>query len=185
MPRVSKKQNEIDIKNVINALLRDPNASVDSIGTVCQLSQQQVYRVLRILEEDKIVFGNPMLIDLSKLGKKRFIIMAKRSYGSPNDNTLKSASYSAQFLEGLAKDRIDIIPEDDYTCSGEFDMVTVIIADSILQANKYVEYLRNVSAGYFSSFSIVEVLFTTRKNMRMTPEVSQFTDYVTEVASLR
>lgn len=182
MPRVSKKQNEADKKNVLDALLRDPNADVDSLASKCNLSTQQVYRILRILEEEKIIFGNPMLIDLQKLNKKRFIILAKRGNQAPGETSIRSALYSEEFLNSMHSKSIDIIPEDDYTCSGEYDVVTIIIAESSYQAVKYMDFLRNVAGGYFLNFSMLEVMFTTRKNMKMTPDVELFTEYVSEVS---
>lgn len=143
-----------------------------------------MYRILRKLQDDGTIFGNPVSIDLGKIGLKRFIIFAKRGGMPPDENTMDGALYSEWFLNGLASKSIDIIPEDDYTCSGVFDMVTVFIADSSIEAIKYMEFLRNISRGYFTSFSMAEVLFTTRKNMQMTPDVGRFVDYTSEVALL-
>ena len=170
MPKNSKEQNEKDRERVIDCLLRDPVCSVQGIAEKCNLSTQQVYRILRSLEEEGIIFGKPTMIDLKKLGKKRFIIYARRS-GKPSDQvTLNTSLYSSEFLEQLKSKKLDIIPEDDYTCSGAFDMVTVFLANNIMDANKYLDLLRHVSDGYFSSFALSEVMFTTKKNMVTTPE---------------
>ena len=183
MPKNSKEQNEKDRERVIDCLLRDPVCSVQGIAEKCNLSTQQVYRILRSLEEEGIIFGKPTMIDLKKLGKKRFIIYARRS-GKPSDQvTLNTSLYSSEFLEQLKSKKLDIIPEDDYTCSGAFDMVTVFLANNIMDANKYLDLLRHVSDGYFSSFALSEVMFTTKKNMVTTPERDDFVEYVKEIAA--
>jgi DNA-binding Lrp family transcriptional regulator len=183
MPRVSKEQNRKDIQKIMKLLIAHPNLDVDTISQQSGLSNQQVYKILRNLEEEKILFGNPRLIDLPKANRKRFIIFAKRSGSLANDRTLKCALYSKEFLTMLAKEKIEIIPEDDFTCSGEYDMVTIINAESTLQANKYVDFLRSISYDYFSKFSIIEVMFTTKRNSIPTPDVERFTNYVSEVSS--
>ncbi len=166
----------------MDTLLRNPACSVASISDKCGLSTQQVYRILRDLEEEGIIYGNPVVLDLSKLGKKRFIIFAKRS-GKPSDQTsLNSALYSDEFLKRIASKKLDIIPEDDYTCTGAFDMVTVFLADSTMEAIKYMDLLRHTAQGYFSSYSMSEVMFTTRKNMIMTPEKDAFVQYMIDIA---
>lgn len=182
MPKASKKQNEEDVQIVLDKILRNPNIKVGDLSSMCGLSTQQVYRILRKLEDDGILFGNPMMIDLGKIGKKRFIIFAKRSGSPPDESTMNGALYSEEFLNSMVSEKLDIIPEDDYTCTGAFDMVTVFIARSSLEAIKYMEFLRNASRGYFSSFSMSEVMFTTRKCMIRTPEVDSFIDYTSDVA---
>ena len=182
MPKASKKQNDEDVQMVLDTILRDPNIKVSDLSSRCGLSTQQVYRILRKLEDDGVLFGNPMMIDLGKIGRKRFIIFAKRSGAPPDEGTMNGALYSEEFLNSMVSEKLDIIPEDDYTCTGAFDMVTVFIARSSLEAIKYMEFLRNISHGYFSSFSMSEVMFTTRKCMIRTPEVDSFIDYASDVA---
>ncbi len=182
MPKNSKSQNAIDRNRVMDRLLRDPGCTVQTLADDCNLSTQQVYRILRHLEEEGIVYGNPMMIDLSKVGKKRFIIFATRS-GRPSDqNTLNGSLYSKVFLEEMREKKLDIIPEDDYTCTGAFDMVTIFLANNVTDANKYLDLLRHVSNNYFSTFRISEVLFTTRKNMIATPERERFIEYVKDIS---
>jgi len=185
MPRVSKEQSKHDLEKVTRLLVQNPNLDVESLAQQSHLSTQQVYKILRKLEENGTIFGTPRLIDLAKVERKRFIIFAKRSGALADDRTVKCALYSKEFLSLLAKERIRIIPEDDYTCSGEYDMVTVISAESTLQANKYVDFLRSISHDYFSKFSIVEVMFTTKKNSIMGPDVERFTEYVSEISSYK
>ncbi|WII07732.1 winged helix-turn-helix transcriptional regulator [Methanomassiliicoccales archaeon LGM-RCC1] len=182
MPKNSKSQNAIDRNRVMDRLLRDPGCTVQTLADDCNLSTQQVYRILRHLEEEGIVYGNPMMIDLSKVGKKRFIIFATRS-GRPSDqSTLNGSLYSKVFLEEMREKNLDIIPEDDYTCTGAFDMVTIFLANNATDANKYLDLLRHVSNDYFSTFRISEVLFTTRKNMIATPERKRFIEYVKDIS---
>ena len=182
MPRASKKQNEIDQNNVMDVLLRDPLCTVDSIAEKCSLSTQQVYRILRDFEEKEIIYGKPMMINLEKVGKKRFIIMAKRSGTAPDTNSLDFSLHTVEMLKKIRGNKLDIIPEDDYTCSGAYDMVTVFLADSSLDALMYLDLLRSVSNNYFSRFDLSEVMYTTRKCMVPTPEIRSFVDYISELS---
>ena len=182
MPKKSRSQNLEDKDKVIDCLLRDPSCSVQTLSERCQLSIQQVYRILRILEEEDIIYGNPLVLNLSKLGMKRYIIFATRS-GKPADQTsLDSSLYSEKFLRRIRDRNLDIIPEDDYTCTGAFDMVTIFLAKNIMDANKYLDLIRTVSNEYFSSFMVSEVLFTTRKNMLPTPERDAFVNYMKDIS---
>ncbi|WP_049796314.1 helix-turn-helix domain-containing protein [Methanomassiliicoccus luminyensis] len=185
MPRVSKKQNRMDVDKVTKLLLSHPELEVEAIVQQTGLSNQQVYKILRDLENEGIIFGNTRLLDLSKINRKRFLILAKRSGVIPNPNTVEMALYGKEFMSRLAEEKIDIIPEDDFTCNGEWDMITVIVAENALQANKYVDFLRAVSQDQFSKFSMVEVLFTTKKNTVGTPDIEDFAQYISEVSSYR
>lgn len=183
MPKSSKAQTENDRKNVIEYLMKNPSCTVPSISENCGLSTQQVYRILRDLESEGIVYGNPLMLNFAKLGMNRYIIFARRS-GIPSDQTtLNSSLYSKEFLDSLKEHKIDIIPEDDYTCTGAFDMVTVFLAHNITDANKYLDFLRHTSKGYFNSCTISEVLFTTRKNMINTPERQSFIEYIQDISA--
>lgn len=183
MPRVSREQNRIDVDKVIRLLIKDSSAEIDSIVQQTGLSSQQVYKILRHLEEKKIIFGNPRLIDLAKINKKRFVIFAKRSGLVADGNTINSALHGEEYSSRMAKENIDVIHEDDFTCSGEYDMITIIVVENTLQATKYVDFLRSISHNYFSKISIVEVLFTTRKNTIWAPDIEDFTKYVSEVSA--
>jgi DNA-binding Lrp family transcriptional regulator len=185
MPRASKEKSREDRGAVVDALLRDPSATAESLASATGLSQQQVYRILRALEEEGVIAGRPVQIDLAKLHKKRYIIMAKRGSGMPDGVTLSSSCYSEEFVRAMKEQGIDIIPEDDYTCAGEYDMVTVIIADDFMEASKYMEFLRATSKGYFVKFSVMEVLFTTRRNLLPTADMERFQSYVREVMEYR
>ncbi len=185
MPKVSRMQNDLDRKTVIDLLLKDPFITADAIAARGELSIQQVYRILHILEEEGIIAGNPVSLDLTKLGLKRYIVMAKRGNEMPSEKSIRSAAYSDEFLSGMACQKINIIPEDDYTCTGEFDIVWVFLAENMVEATKYVDYLRMVSKGHFRSFSIQEVLFTTRRNMTTTPDMDRYKDYVEDLITIR
>lgn len=181
MPRVSKDQNKKDADLLIDALLRHPGADADALAQTCKLSVQQVYRILRVLQDEGIITGQPYIVDLAKVGKKRFLIMAKRSGDLVDENTFSCALYTDEFINRIREENLDIIPEDDYTCSGEFDMITTVIANDAFTATKYVDLLRTVSHGYFSRFSIEEVMYTTRRNAMPGPDIEAFISYLRQV----
>ena len=179
MPRASKEQNRIDEQNVMKLLLRNPTADVIAIAEECNLSTQQVYKILRELDDKKATTGNYLFVDPEAVGMKRYIIFAKRSGMIYNERSLTSALYEKEMIDDLEKEGIRVIPEDDYTCSGEFDMVTVFFAESSIQANKYADYLRRVSEGNFSKLSVMEVMFTTKKNTKpVSSDIEGFIDFV-------
>ena len=78
MPKSSMEQIENDEKMILMELQKNAKQSVDEIAKKYGFSRQKVWRIIKKLEEDKIIWGNVAVVNIDKLGLKHYTALFKR-----------------------------------------------------------------------------------------------------------
>ncbi|MCJ7570892.1 MAG: Lrp/AsnC family transcriptional regulator [Candidatus Thermoplasmatota archaeon] len=167
MPKSSVKQIDQDEKRIIEELRKNANKSINDIAKSCGFSRQKVWRVIKNLEEKKLIWGYTTVFDDEKIGKKHFIIMIKRTMERLDDETLDKIISTE--TEELAK-KFGVCIESSAYIHGEYDWMLTITADDIKQAKQFSELLLTMYHSGAKNIIILQTMFFIRKNYLLNPD---------------
>ena len=83
MGKSSKEQQAKDERKVLAELQKNSNESIDTIAKHCGFSRQKVWRIIKHLEDNKIIWGYTAVVDEEGTGLKHFVLLVKRNIGVP------------------------------------------------------------------------------------------------------
>jgi len=156
MVKSSQEQIEIDEKKIIRELEKDSNQSIDQIAKKCGFSRQKVWRVIKRLENDNVIWGYHAISDDAKLGLSRYYLLLKR----------KSIGFSNDMIQKIIKrevktkvEQLGVIIENLSYTHGSFDIVIELRAANIKHVLQVDEMIKRETKEYFLSSEILEVLF--------------------------
>ncbi len=68
-----------DEKKVIETLEKNAKENIETIAKKCGFSRQKVWRIIKNLEKQKVIWGYSTISDEEIQGMKHFILIIKRS----------------------------------------------------------------------------------------------------------
>jgi len=174
MAKNSKETMMKDEIKVLNVIEQHAKESVDEIAKRCGVSRQKIWRIIKRLEENKMIWGYSAIADAEGKNLKYFILLLKRST-LPLDDAMRKevtlAKLDNRFPNGIKIDDILIT-------HGMHDAVVTFYAPDIVTAKKVVDGLFGGLGKYFESYEILETLFPIRKNGFKNPQIKKLVEYI-------
>jgi DNA-binding Lrp family transcriptional regulator len=174
MAKKNKKEIIHDEIKVLNALERNSNSSIDSIAKNCGFSRQKVWRIIKDLEQRKIIWGYTAIDDEKAKNLTHFTLLIKRTTKSFEDDVHKEVMF----------DEIDNIPsglvtvENIYVAHGMYDWVITFYAPYLVTAKKFVDMLFNRRSDYIKEYFLLETIVPIRKNGIKNPRIKDLVNYI-------
>ena len=172
------KRNQKEIMNdeikVLNALERNSNSSIDSIAKNCGFSRQKVWRIIKDLEQRKIIWGYTAIKDEKAQNLTHFTLLVKRTTALFKDDVHKEVVF----------DKVDNIPsglvkvENIYVSHGIYDWVITFYAPDLVSAKKFVDILFNRRYEYIKEYFLLETIVPIRKNGIKNPQIKDLVNYI-------
>jgi DNA-binding Lrp family transcriptional regulator len=163
-----------DEAQVLALLEREAKESIDEIAKQCGFSRQKVWRIIKLLEERKIIWGYTAVADGTVRNLKHFMVLVKRN-STPFDKDVRKEIILRKiddYPEGLVK------IENIYFTHGIADWVLTFYTPDIVSAKKYVDQTFERFSKYIQEYSIVETLITVRKMGLKNPQISKLIEYI-------
>ncbi len=175
MAKTSKKQIEVDEKKVIDQLQKNCMENLDLFAKKCGFSRQKVWRIIKNLERDKIVWGYTAIVDLESLKKKHYILLMKRNTQKIN-HKIVDVLLSREFEEVIAK--LGITIETSSYVHGEYDWIASFLAPDIVYAKKFSEMVKMAYPDTFQKIDLIETLFNIKKQNIFNPDTNKLKEYI-------
>lgn len=158
---------------VLTILEQYAKKSIDEIAKKCGFSKQKVSRIVKHLEEKKIIWGYTAVTDENAKNLKHFIVLMKRKNIPFKDDIKKEMIFKK--IDDPFSDLIKI--ENIYTTHGIADFVFTFYSPDLISAKKFVEKAFSKYYEYVQEYSIIEIMFPLRKQGLKNPQVKKFVDY--------
>jgi DNA-binding Lrp family transcriptional regulator len=165
MAKSSKKQIYEDELKVIVELQKNAKENIDGISKNCGFSRQKVWRIIKVLEEDKTIWGYTAIVNEKKQGLKSYMILIKRT------------KIITRQLENSASE-IDIKIEHSMLTHGTFDWVICFKAKDMKHAKKFNEIVNKTYWGYIGEVHMMEVLFPIRIQGILNPDIQKLKEFL-------
>jgi Lrp/AsnC family leucine-responsive transcriptional regulator len=167
MTRSSKHQIEQDEKKVLYELVKHAKENVDTIAHTCGFSRQKVWRMIKHLEKEKLIWGYTAVYNEQKIGQTHFIMMIKRTMEKIDERVIETIITTKS--ENLAKE-FGITIETAAYIHGEYDWMLTFTAEDIAQAKRFSEQLIALYPSGTDKISLFQTLIFVRKNHLLNPE---------------
>ena len=175
MPKRSRQQIAEDEKRILTELQKNANESIDTIAKHCKFSRQKVWRSIKRLEHDNIIWGYTAIVDDTKQDRKHYVALIKKTT-KPVDETTMNAVSSTK-LQDLASTE-GIMIESSFYVHGEYDWIIMFTATDIQQAKQFTEMLNTIYEGHIAKISLEETLFWVRRQRISNPEAKKLKEFV-------
>lgn len=156
----------LDEKTILSELRKYSKGSIEQIAKNCGLSKQKIGRIIKKLEEKKIIWGYSTIFDEQKLGVQKFMLLIKRKARSIDEKILENIMFGyldKKYIE------IGVVIESSYYLHGEFDWEIIFTAKDIQQAKKFISILTGYYASLIEKTTLVQVLFPQRRQYISNP----------------
>lgn len=175
MAKTSKKQIEEDEKKVIDQLQKNCMENLDLFAKKCGFSRQKVWRIIKNLEQEKVVWGYTAIVDPEVLKKKRYLLLMKRNTQKINRKII-DILLSREFEEVISN--LGITIETSSYVHGEYDWIASFLAPDIVYAKKFSELVKITYPDTFQRIDLVETLFDIKRQNIFHPDANKLKDYI-------
>ena len=142
MAKNSYRQIIEDEKQILDELHKNANKSINEIAKNCGFSRQKVWRIIKNLEKNNVIWGYTAVVDNSKQDMENFMILLKRS-NQPVSKNLLDRIISRKLVTASSKIGTRII-SSLYT-NGVYDWVIIFNATGVKEAKKFVEFVTSTA----------------------------------------
>lgn len=174
MAKSSYEQIKKDEKKIVEEMEKNARYSIDDIAKNCGFSRQKVWRLIKRLEEQKIIWGYHAVADHEKLGYKEYIILIKRSL--KNIDKLVDTIISREIEEGAKKLNAKI--SSSYYLNGHYDWIICLIAEDIKAAKKFSETLNKTYGEYIKESQLLENIFPVKRCGLVNPNIKRLKEFL-------
>jgi DNA-binding Lrp family transcriptional regulator len=175
VPKSSHEQIIRDEEEVLDLLQKNANESIDVIAKKCGFSRQKVWRIVKKLEKEKIIWGYTAICDSESLNFKHFTILAKRTM-RPIEKDIASEFLTLR-LESLLPEAFITIDTAEYI-HGSFDWFISFYAENLIIAKRFCERLKEHYDQQIQSIELLEDIITARKQTLTNPQLKEQVKYL-------
>jgi DNA-binding Lrp family transcriptional regulator len=175
MAKTSKKQIEVDEKKVIEQLQKNCMENLDLFAKKCGFSRQKVWRIIKNLERDKIVWGYTAIVNNESMQKKHYLLLMKRNTQKINQKIV-DILLSREFEDVVTN--LGITIETSSYVHGEYDWIATFLAPDIVYAKKFSELVKTTYPDTFQKIDLVETLFDIKRQNIFNPDTKKLKEYL-------
>ncbi len=158
-----------DEKKVIEALEKNAKENIETIAKKCGFSRQKVWRIIKTLEEQKVIWGYSVVTDEEVQDLKQFILLVKRST-IPIDPAMKKEMVFGK-LDSLLPAEVKV--QHIYLTHGAYSGILTFYAPNLMTAKRLVQMITNSIGLYFDELLLLETLYPIRKSGLKNPHIKE------------
>jgi DNA-binding Lrp family transcriptional regulator len=169
--RETMKKDEIQVLTILEQHAKE---SIDYIAKKCGFSRQKVWKIIKNLEEKKIIWGYTAITDETLRNLKHYVLLVKRN----------TVPFDASFKKEIVFERLDNYQpgaskiEDIFFTHGDFDGVVTFYAPDLISAKKMVQEISRRIGKYFKEYRLLTTLFPIRKKGLKNPQIKELIEYM-------
>jgi len=175
MPKSSNEQLITDEHKIIAVLQKNAHENIDGIAKKCGFSRQKVWRIIKKLEKEKIIWGYTAICDDETYHLKHFTLLVKRTPTPIEKKTINEILTTR--LDDLLPDSYIRIENIEFV-HGSFDGIFSFWTDSLVTAKRFCERFNEHFAGYVAGFELLETIITVRRQSVRNPHIKEQIKYL-------
>ena len=175
MPKSSQEQIDNDDRKIISQMQINSKESIDKIAKKCGFSRQKVWRTIKRLEKNKIIWGYSVIVDNEKNDLNHYIVLFRRST-LPIDDNMQNA---------ICKEKLDYyFPETNVTVldvfyvNGKYDWVVSFTAPGIREMKMFCEKCMRKFGKYIIEYDVLETIVPVRISGIKNPIIDEKSTYL-------
>jgi Lrp/AsnC family leucine-responsive transcriptional regulator len=163
-----------DERKVLDILGQHAKENIDTLAKRCGFSRQKMWRIIKRLEKEKIIWGYSAITDGEANECKHFVLLVKRSMVSLDNSAKKEGSIETldECIPGIMR------IENILLVHGGYDYIFTFYASDIIGAKKFVQEISSRFGKYIDNYLLLETLFPIRKQGIKNPQLKNLVDYL-------
>lgn len=174
MPKSNAEKMKRDEIKVLDVLEQHAKESIDELAKRCDFSRQKIWKIIKNLEKNKIIWGYSAVTGPEEKDSKHFVLLLKRSM-VPLDASMKREVITEK-LDDHSPNMVKI--ENIYLTHGLYDGIITFYAPDIITAKMMVQEIFQRIGKYFKEYLLLETLFPIRKNGLKNPQMKNLVEYI-------
>ena len=172
MPKNGKISIEADERKVIDQLLKDSRQSPHEIAKRLGFSRQKVWRIIKKLEKNNVIWGYTTVIDENSIGYNSYFALckAKASFSDMMDELIKR-------LKEKKAEKLGVNFLGQFYLNGTYDWLCIFSAKDIRDAKKFCGYMQKEYGEYIDRIELLENVFTLVRFGKINPNVEKFKEF--------
>jgi DNA-binding Lrp family transcriptional regulator len=175
MTKNSQTRHRQDENKILDFLRTNGHESIDIIAKHCGFSRQKVWRIIKKLEEEKIIWGYTAICDEERYELKHFTMMIKRTMTPLNEKVLQEILTTR--LDDLLPGSVIKIETIEYV-HGSFDGIFTFFAPDLITAKKFCERFQDRFRLYIARVELFEGILFLRRQMLRNPHLKQLINFL-------
>jgi DNA-binding Lrp family transcriptional regulator len=175
MSKSSTQQLVKDEQKILDVLRTNANESIDVIAKKSGFSRQKVWRIIKKLEENKIIWGYTAICDDESYNLKHFTMLITRTTVPISQTILKEILTTR--LDDLLPEAVIKIEHIEYT-HGPFDGIFTFFAHDLMTAKRFCERFQSRFHLYIGGVELLEGILFIRKQMLRNPNLKKQIKYL-------
>ena len=155
--------------------MKNSKENIDTIAKHCGFSRQKAWRLIKQLEEKKLIWGYTAIFDDQKIGQNHFILMLKRASKPLKEGT--ADRIISRRAEDVLK-KLEGTIESSALVHGDYDWIVTFTAKDIKQAKKYFDTLIALHPGEIEKTTLLQTMMFVKKQYILNPERKKLTDFL-------
>jgi DNA-binding Lrp family transcriptional regulator len=164
---MSKEQIDRDEKKILSELKNKATQNLDVLAKRCGFSRQKVWRIVKRLEQNKLIWGYTAIIDEEKNDLHHYTLLIKRTPQQLMEKTVNIIA--SRKIEELVAD-LGVTIESSYYVHGDYDWVLTFTAQDIIRAKKFCGSLLGLHQGVIEKTALLETLFMVKNHHILNPK---------------
>jgi len=175
MANTSKEQIEEDEMKILAELQRNSNESIDVIAKRCGFSRQKVWKIIKRLEEHRIIWGYTTVVDEECQGLQKFIILIKQTMKILDGETAEKVTID-EIKEEYTN--IGITIESSHYIHGEYDWLLIFTAKDLIHAKKFSQLIASIYPEVIEKIYLTRVLYSPRNHHITNPRLLKVKEFI-------
>ncbi|DAC72727.1 MAG TPA: Lrp/AsnC family transcriptional regulator [Thermoplasmata archaeon] len=166
MAKNSKEQIQVDEMKILVELQKNAKENIDTIAKHYGFSRQKVWKIIKKLEESRMIWGYTAIIDEQKQDLEKYIM----SFKTMMQRLDKKAAEEIN-LDSILEDYtyLGIKIESSYKIHGQYDWIIIFTAKDLVHAKKFVNLLMEKYPGVFEKVELSQILYSPRNHYIINP----------------
>ena len=170
MSKSSKEQIDNDEKRILRELKKNSKESIDKTAKKCGCSRQKVWRIIKRLEKNNVIWGYSAIIDAEKIDLTHYTVLFKRSI-TPFDDKVKDNVATEMIDDYFPEAQITI--EDILYVNGSYDWILTFTAPGIKGVKIFCEKIMRKYSPFIMGYEVLETMVPVRKNSIKNPSIDK------------
>lgn len=174
MNKINTELLTADEMQVLSMLERNAKENINEIVEKCGFSRQKIWKIIKGLQDKKIIWGYTAVTDEKAKNLKHFTALVKRTHETFDNEILKEVLFNDldRFPAGLVK------TENIYYTNGICDFIFTFYATDTASAKKFLEMQLVRLQKYVKEYTLIETLFPIHKQGIKNPHIKKITEFI-------
>jgi DNA-binding Lrp family transcriptional regulator len=162
-------------QKLITALQKYSLRDIDLLTQHTGLSKQKIWRIIKKLEKNNIIWGYTTIIEEQKQNLQKFILLLKRTAGPITEETINNISNS--LLEQDYRE-IGVTIESSFYIHGGYDWILIFTAKDLKHAKKLTDLLSRNHPGLIKKTELMQIMYSQRNCYVLNPNKKKLAEFI-------